>query len=187
MIFQATWEAVLDGRKTETRRIVKSSDDMPCGDYVHCYHGDGFCKLANNPNEPAVMPGTSGIECAHHGVDYGCEGQLKTITYVWDCCAERLKWEVGRDYAVQPGRGQKAIGRIRLLEIRQERLQDIDEAGAEAEGVALQAWAADSYHQFPRTAGYAHLWDSIHTNRGERWDDNPTVWVLRFELVEDTK
>lgn len=145
MIFQATWQAVLDGSKTETRRIVKPGEQ---------YEPEFW--LSEKYNLPAFV-------------------RLPSL---------RHKWQVGRIYAVQPGRGQKAVSRIRLLEIRQERLQDITEAGAIAEGVALQAWAADSYYQFPRTAGYAQLWDSIHPKRGERWADNPLVWVLRFELVK---
>jgi uncharacterized protein YhfF len=98
------------------------------------------------------------------------------------------KWIVGRTYAVQPGSGRPAVGRIRITNIRQERLQDISEDDVLAEGVGLQAWArAFSWPRidhWPRTAGYAQLWNSIYTKPGTRWQDNPLVWVLEFELVE---
>jgi hypothetical protein len=44
------------------------------------------------------------------------------------------RWVIGKTYAVQPGRGKKQIVRIRILNIRQEHLQDITEADAIAEG-----------------------------------------------------
>ena len=95
---------------------------------------------------------------------------------------------IGRTYAVQPGCGKPAVGRIRIISIRQERLQEISEDDVLAEGVELQTWAwpfswprTDSW---PRTAGYAQLWNSIYTKPGTRWQDNPPVWVLEFELVE---
>ena len=51
----------------------------------------------------------------------------------------RLLYEVGRTYAVQPGRGKHALGRIRLRAIRREPAQDISEGDARAEGVASPA------------------------------------------------
>ena len=85
-----------------------------------------------------------------------------------------LKWQVGRDYAIQPGRGKKAIGRLRLLSIRREFLQDISEKDARAEGVG--EWGCDTIEMFQ------NLWDSINKS-GARWEDNPEVWVLEFEAA----
>jgi hypothetical protein len=156
MIFQATWQAVLDGSKSETRRIVK-------------------------PGEWLSDESALGVPVAVY---------KKPIPY------ERLKWQVGRTYAIQPGRGQKAVGRIRLLNIRQERLQDITELEAKAEGVKPYFYPV-KISVTPRgleQGGYLNyikpyrlLWNTIHTKRGERWDDNPLCWVLRFELVEDSE
>jgi len=99
--------------------------------------------------------------------------------------AGNVKWAVGKTYAVQPGRGKPGIERwretedgiewqpirIRILAIRQERLQDITEDDAKAEGVA-------------DVAAYCELWESINGKTpGARWDANPMVWVLTFEVV----
>lgn len=84
----------------------------------------------------------------------------------------RTQWRLDRTYAVQPGRGKRAVGRIRVTGLRVERVQAITEADAQAEGVdSVQAYAA--------------LWDAIHSKRGERWSDNPLVVVIQFELVKE--
>jgi hypothetical protein len=63
----------------------------------------------------------------------------------------RAKWQVGKTYAVQPGRGQKAVGRFRVIAIRQESLQDISEEDAIAEGIKT---ISPEYRDF----GKAHLY-----------------------------
>jgi len=171
MIFQATWQAVLSGRKTITRRIVKPREFL-------------VSELKDKQNPLSDCVDTVVIRSSLFPLPH----QMKPT--------EQIKWQVDRTYAVQPGRGQKAVGRIRLLEIRQERLQEIDEAGAIAEGVQPYFYPGEM-SLTPRgieQAGYLNyikpyrlLWNSIHTKRGERWDDNPLVWVLRFERVETDK
>jgi len=167
MIFQATWQAVLSGRKTITRRICKPGEielvkPLPT-DRVFFKHDKMY--IYHRADETREIT----------GVDYH----------------DRKKWRVGQSLAVQPGRGQKAVGRIRLLEIRQERLQDITEAGAIAEGcrectVLEGDWYSNTSPQIISAREvYEQIWYGLHTKRGERWDDNPLCWVLRFELVED--
>ena len=98
----------------------------------------------------------------------------------------RLLWEVGRSYAVQPGRGKSTIGRIWLTEIRCQKLQDISEADICAELGCPQKWTGqepEPYKRAFRTA-FATLWDSINS-KGHRWNDNPMVWALTFRLASE--
>ncbi|MBZ0291403.1 MAG: ASCH domain-containing protein [Anaerolineae bacterium] len=90
----------------------------------------------------------------------------------------RIKWEVGKTYALQPGRGKKAVGRIRITDIRKEPLQELSTEDAIAEGVVLKDYVG------PRLR-YSNLWDSINTRKGIRWNDNPDVWVITFEMAAD--
>ena len=83
----------------------------------------------------------------------------------------RLRFRENQTYAVQPGRGKKAVGRIGIFKIRSEFLNAITHDDAQAEGVGRSL------------AAFADLWDSIHP-KGKRWEDNPKVWVLDFELVK---
>jgi hypothetical protein len=153
MIFKQ-WKEILEGKKTQTRRVVKPGE---VDDKTLCYDSYEWPDLRGRVRLPDK------ISAIYTGVS---QGNL------------RLKWQVGRTYAIQPGRGQKQVGRIRLTAIRQERVQDISEADVIAEGVELRSWGYD----WTKTAGYAELWDVINTRKPMRWIDNPLVWVLTFEL-----
>lgn len=98
-----------------------------------------------------------------HGSSGRAEGTELTIT-------EAAGYSVGKSYAIVPKRGHKAIsdGRIRITRIRCERVQDISETDARAEGVES-------------VAAYRALWESINgKTKGARWQDNPFVWVYEF-------
>ncbi len=122
MIFQHTWQQVLDGTKTQTRRV---------------------------------------------------------------CDAGKMcKYDVGKTYSVQPGRGKKGVGRIRILGIHNGPLQEISEKDARAEGCRAEIDIRVGYCREITAIGVFHrLWDSIQP-AGRRRDDNPWVWVIEFELVK---
>lgn len=167
MIFRQ-WEQVLDGTKTQTRRLVKERDyGWAIG---HIEREDGSLSLRYSE--------VCSIDCRDR--DY-------------------LRWQLGRTYAVQPNRGKKAVGRFKLLHLGRERLWEISEEDAKAEGVSLRGMYGLDYIPGHRKLGdergfpdhqrvpglrgaYAMLWDSIN-RRGYRWENNPVVWVLSFEQV----
>lgn len=82
---------------------------------------------------------------------------------------------------------------LRVTEVRVERVQDITEEDARAEGVTghdsepadlggtIYAWPGRSSAPSAR-AHFAHLWDSINVKRAP-WESNPWVWVVSFERV----
>ncbi len=69
---------------------------------------------------------------------------------------------------------------LEVTEVRVERLQDISEADAIAEGV-LPTGNASKWIDDPRLA-YRALWESI--NGAGSWDMNPWVWVVGFKRVK---
>ena len=86
------------------------------------------------------------------------------------------------------GRWQRAshmprvFSRLTLLvtAVRIERLQDISEEDAEAEG-APKYDASGTYR-----TGFAGLWDSTNGDReGAAWDDNPWVVAISFETIRE--
>jgi hypothetical protein len=67
------------------------------------------------------------------------------------------------------GKGYQPV-RICIKRIELAELQAMDEAVAVAEGVAS-------------VGAYEALWRTINKRRGARWEDNPEVWRIWFELV----
>lgn len=79
---------------------------------------------------------------------------------------------------------------LEVTSVRVERLQQITEDGAKAEGVA-PAWLdvdGERVHaESPPTyrQGYACTWAEIHGDKeGRRWADDPFVWVVSFRRIE---
>ena len=69
---------------------------------------------------------------------------------------------------------------LEIVNVRVERLQDISEDDAKAEGAA---WGAcGSPQEGSHKAGYAQLWENI--NGPGSWDANPWVWVVEFKRVK---
>jgi len=166
MIFSHTWKMVLSGQKTVTRRLVKP------GEYDTI-----------QPDERWPITDWDKLTCE---VPHS-QMHLVTVDAVYTASG-RVKWRVGQTYAVQPGRTEKGIARIRLTGIRRERLQDITEEDAWAEGCyeKITDWIEFGevmQAEYSSVEVYADLWYSIHTAPGTTWADNPEVWVLEFELA----
>jgi len=97
-----------------------------------------------------------------------------------------------KTYAVQPGRGKKAVGRIRITNIRRERLQDITPEDCRKEGLDPIQRVSDRVTLIPDLdlandilrLQFHKLWNTIYVKTGKRFEDNPEVWVLEFELVK---
>jgi hypothetical protein len=68
---------------------------------------------------------------------------------------------------------------LEVTAVRVERLQDISEADAIAEGAPWAACGAPQ--EGSHKAGFAQLWESI--NGPNSWDANPWVWVIEFKRV----
>lgn len=74
-------------------------------------------------------------------------------------------WRVGRSYAVQPGRGKHALGRILVTAVRREPLGRLSAGDVRAEGYASRA-------EFEAT------WASMHGD----YDPVQLVDVVTFEV-----
>lgn len=95
-------------------------------------------------------------------------------------------WRLGR---FMPRRYSRMT--LTVTDVRVERLQDISEADAVAEGIdrdwSGKFWRHYEWHDdfavFPETS-YMTLWDSINTEPGKRWADNPWVVALTFTVEQ---
>lgn len=73
---------------------------------------------------------------------------------------------------------------LEITDVRVERLQDISETDAKDEGVSSDCPIGHipSYQEAPFSYCFASLWQSI--NGPDSWDANPWVWVVEFRRIE---
>jgi hypothetical protein len=188
--------AILDGRKSQTRRAVKP---QPRGEpEVWLINASGeFCaRTAGNEWLPVRCP-------------YGVPGDLlwvreefsgwwcydKTPPSCWNRDGRIWYWADG-----EPSDGDWTLPKpsihmprwasritLRVTEIRVERLQEISEEDAIAEGAPRGGFDEDGrFYENPvgpdrgsHRCGFAALWE--HINGPSSWDANPWVWVVGFE------
>ncbi len=155
-------DPIIEGRKTQTRRIAKPGETLH-RDYATGRYGYTTAVLTASGRPKWVV-----------GSDYAVQpGRGRPI--VWWCnTPEGFWWETNLpdigEFDNWSVRADWRPLRIRLLDIRHDWLKDITDDEARAEGVAS-------------VADYAALWDAINTRAGQRWADNPLVWALTFEVA----
>ena len=85
---------------------------------------------------------------------------------------------------------------LEITEVRVQRLQEINEAGALAEGIERSGWEyscepyrnyahpvmASGHNKSTARCSYMTLWESI--NGPGSWDINPWVWAITFKVVK---
>lgn len=85
---------------------------------------------------------------------------------------------------------------LAVTDVRVQRLQECDEADAKAEGIegfaciGGQAWrdygGGAGFNMTdpvtPAKRSYSTLWNSLHTAQGERWQDNPWIVAVSFDV-----
>ncbi|HFD7933835.1 TPA: hypothetical protein ACF58L_004017 [Yersinia enterocolitica] len=187
--------AILSGRKTQTRRIM---GNQPAGqdlETVHVRHNDDFnFQWYGNLGESSYFPCPLGKpgdqlwvrECFSdlEDFDFFNPSVPDVISGYWywaDGNPEWGNWTKPKPSIHMPRRAS----RINLLitGVRVERLQDISDLDCCDEGYNGPAVTADN--QWPSITWYERLWDSIYGQKeGENWQANPWVWVINFERME---
>ena len=161
-------QAILDGRKTQTRRVIKI-DDAP----------ENWRKsLAGSRYKPSDILWVRETWADVFGkYEYRADYSESENTYrVKRYGTTIAKW---RPAIFMP----RAAARIflRVTDVRVERLQDITEDDATAEGLRIGIGGAPC---FSCRDAFAELWDKLNAKRGYGWDTNPWVWVIEFERCE---
>lgn len=135
--------------------------------------------------------------CGHHQHSAGYsddDPRAGQISAVHDECEHlehvcRVKWKVGRTYAICPGRGKKTVGRILLTGIKCERVDAITEEDVKAEGlrdVEGLWWYGERFlgltNYYDPEMGlspaeaYKYLWRSMYPKS----DCTELCWALTF-------
>jgi hypothetical protein len=188
--------ALLEGRKTQTRRIVKPQPSrdlyhlecLPSGEWRDEEISLGVC--------PYGRPGDRlWVKETHRLFDkvWTPDAMDTAVQYRADMRARILSGRyVGADEASGNWRPSIFMRRwmsritLEITAVRVERLNDISEADAIAEGVDSTTpfkWRPDEWqNKTPNVARYAGLWESI--NGAGSWAANPWVWAIEFRRIQ---
>jgi hypothetical protein len=199
--------AILDGRKTQTRRVIKPQP-----------------KFIGAPNVPFKTDDANPkgiINCPYCKV-----GDRLWVREIFNCNEEGIAYKATQpDMDGLPWKSPIYMPRtysritLEITDIRVERVQEITEDDALAEGIIsneeYEARASeDNLFPCPRCKGYkVHeafgydygitevdctycntqkkryriIWDSLNAKRGYPWESNPWVWVISFKQIHNQK
>lgn len=208
--------AVLDGRKTQTRRIMKvqpSEDFSPMNmeletDFTSRWYTpgvvdkDGYLQ-SSKKQVFGVASEDEGYTCP-----FGAVGDRLWVRETHSIRVEPSEYTPGAAWYRESDIGRQWEGQLRwrpsihmprwasritleITGVRVERLNNISEADARADGVEQlrggfwrhyqPAW---TQHQLSARGSFVTLWKSIYGE--ESWQANPWVWVIEFKrVVED--
>lgn len=205
-------EAIISDRKTETRRTRGLDEINENPDDWKQYIGDYFTDKKGKINQKFF----NGKYSTHAICPYGKPGDLLWVRetfktkYIKGCLVEfklnypkNHPWLYFANEKDVKGYGKwkpsinmpKSAARIwlRVTEIKVERLQDITEESAIAEGVMKRKKAVYKNQEYWNYLNknwqqgvtpffsFKTLWQSI--NGEDSWNANPWVWVVKFEVV----
>ena len=215
IIFQGhTVCALVDDRKTHSRRIVNArksaeglvlspgigydiasehQESLAIQGYELTKHDDGLFTVI--PPCPYSQPGDllwvrESFRNARSGAPIYRADKAKSMGM--DEYSDRHKW---KSSIYMPRWASRLT--LRITDVRVERVQDISEDDAVAEGLrvvkeddailwysglATEDWGgwSELWQPDDPVAAYRDLWESINGN----WDENPWVWVLEFEVIQ---
>lgn len=185
--------ALLDGRKTQTRRVLtkKSAHD------ALAVFGRSFLLLPGNADLVGYAAGDRlWVREAWHAarsLDGTPPRDILRDADIEHAATARSYAEIGLKGKLRPGMFlPRWASRLTLIvtDVRVQRLQEISEEDAVAEGVERDSDGWLDY-LMPATQccgtardSYRTLWDSLNAKRGHEWDANPWVVALTFQVFK---
>ncbi len=197
-------KAILEGRKTQTRRVMRRQPDkverfkhgVETADtdaryaILRCYNRPKMFKKCNSgwfADASYKTPFTEFNVGDHLWVretwrKYDCDEcpcyeycncpPHGTYLYYADCLDDEAKWKP----SIHMPRSASRI-LLDITNIRVERVQDISEADATAEGmIADDDYCAEEY--------FSILWNELNGWAEKGWNANPWVWCIEFRVIQ---
>ncbi|HHL1333982.1 TPA: hypothetical protein ACQ3B2_000359 [Klebsiella pneumoniae] len=193
MIFNGEMvRAILDGRKTQTRRPIKWKQTR-------------FTEIGER-EDGSKWPWSEDAEHAcdfWHPCPFGAVGDRIWVRETWNKYGGLLTYRADHDWIDDMRKETVCTAKwvpsihmprwasrilLEITDVRVERLNAISQEDAQAEGMELTGWRPT--YSDPDSGGevmtpydnFAELWSSIYGD--ESWKANPWVWVISFKRVE---
>jgi hypothetical protein len=201
--------ALLVGNKTQTRRVVKNPPIKDFSGHWNRYNGKGITGVYHSKESaceaiakhfcPYGVPGNRlwvresfqpllSEDVKWSDADYET-GEGYAISYPATDGVKEF-YDYSKDESISdritpsifmPRWASRIM--LEITDVRVQRLQDISEDDAAAEGSAMGYDGHYSFHQrFNHRGGYMALWNAI--NGAGAWDKNPWVWAVTFKVVQ---
>ena len=183
-------QAILEGRKTMTRRKVKLQPGE--GEYYQLMEDGEFAYISvGGMSGPYKCPyGQPGDilwvrETWQHTKNLGINPEDENSGYIYKCSENGQEWANNTENWVwKPSLFMKKEACrifLKVTGVKVERLQDISTLDAIKEGVnpcTLNSQTGNYSFEY----GFQKIWKEI--NGQKSWNDNPWVWCISFERIE---
>jgi hypothetical protein len=194
-------QAILEGRKTVTRRVLKH---QPVYEENIAYMGNGVYRFEHYGFDLSKdWPNISLAKSEGKNIPFEV-GDILYVRETWSIheCVKcragipalggecKCKYVYRASYGATDFRWKPSIHMpkkaarifLKVTDVRVERLQDITEEDAIAEGMSKTL--VDGVVFISAKGNFHVFWDSLNIKRGYGWDTNPWVWVIEFEKIE---
>jgi len=198
--------AILGGRKTQTRRVIKKIDQN-CDGLKRIKKNEYAMIWNKNPEvEKKYVPKGGLLEIAHIHCPFGQPGDRLWVRETWahddpDCqnihcenidhiwlkadeiklIADSFSGSARWHPSIHMPRWASRI-LLEVVSVRVERVQDISLTDINAEGTPYTLDPSKRPYG-SRCEQFQRLWDSINGKKYP-WQSNPWVWVIEFKKVE---
>jgi len=198
--------ALIDGNKTQTRRVVKPqpepNDKWEGGWFINGKKSSFSIKHFNRFAELDICPyGNPGdllwVRETFQGPLIDEDAGMPEGTYTQKYCVYRADVDNAPEFrdcddnlkncwkpSIFMPRWASRLT-LRITGVRVERLQEISEGDAKTEGAPFELGALESTILGAKAkyrSGFCRLWQSI--NGADSWELNPWVWVIEFEVIQ---
>ena len=184
-------QAIRDGRKTQTRRVIKPQPEWRERE-LNSLSSEGWAWITT---KASLLHWHDIVDFSNALIEF-CPYKVGSRLWVRETChlmkrnmtttpVVVYKADQSDPSCVSKWRPSIHMPRwasrttLEITEVRAERLQKITEEDAKAEGVDCCPNAIPDYRHH-----FMVLWDSLNAKRGYDWEVNPWVWVLSFSLLK---
>jgi hypothetical protein len=170
--------AVLENRKTQTRRLIFPQPDIvgrdSAGNFIPFQGGRSIrCPFGVAGDRLWVRERWA----YRNQFDNPASRDPGPIVYAADAASANLRGRAWRQSRAMPKIASRIV--LQITGIRIERLNRISPADARAEGFIASEEIDDPLIWF------GTIWDELFAERGMGWATNPLVWVVSFNLETD--
>lgn len=194
--------AILENRKSQTRRVIKPQPVGPFQINSNCSLGEVHPETGPRVQRcPYGQPGDLLVPCTAWAAPPKMD-RLKPLEIAelprgsvpiwnhWVLPEKPHGFGKSRPGGVLPRGLWWSVPRLRVTDVEVERVRDITDTDVRAEGVGdaqIDKWRQWLHRNDVHGKAFGELWDPINAKRGFGWGVNPYVWVISFEQVESPR